>query len=167
MKRLYLLLFAFLPLCLQAQVIPFIKADDLLRWKNTANDTVYVINFWATWCAPCVAELPAFEQLHREYAGKKVKVILVSNDFKKHVDTKVKPFLEKKQLQSEVVFMDEPTPNTWITRVNADWSGAIPATLIVAKGRGVELFFEKQLSYKQLRRAVRSALRKKVSITNT
>jgi len=145
-------------LWLHAQEINFIKADQLSAWKNADTDTVYVLNFWATWCAPCVAELPDFEKLNREYGGKKVKVVLISNDFRRDVEKKLKPFVKRKKLKSTVVFMDETTPNTWIDRVSTDWSGAIPATLVVCKKRGFERFLEKQLHYETLEQLVLEAL---------
>ena len=158
MKQTLLVLLILGSRMLPAQDIPFIKAGQIDAWKQADTDTVRVINFWATWCAPCVAELPSFEKLNRKYAGQKVEVILVSNDFKKQVETKVKPFVAKKKLKSRVVFMDESNPNNWIDRVSPDWSGAIPATLIIAKRKNQYLFFEKQLTYEELEAAVRSAL---------
>ncbi len=161
MKRLLffaLLLTAIVPLAAQEADIPFIKAEQLTAWKNSDSDTVFVLNFWATWCAPCVAELPDFEKLHEEYAARKVKVILISNDFRRDVDTKLKSFVQRKALKSQVVFMDEKTPNKWIDLVSPEWSGALPATIIVSKSRGFEQFFEKQLHYEELEQAVQAAL---------
>jgi thiol-disulfide isomerase/thioredoxin len=94
------------------------------------NDTTYVVNFWATWCKPCVAELPYFEQLHEAYKAKKVKVLLVSLDFSSQIEKKLIPFLEKRPLQSTVIVLDDPDANSWIDKVDASWSGAIPATVI-------------------------------------
>ncbi len=142
-----------------AQDIAFIKADQITRWKNADTDTVYVINFWATWCGPCVAELPAFEKLHERYAGQKVRVILVSTDFSKQVDTKVRTFIREKNLRSQVAFMDESNPNNWINLVNPDWSGLIPATLIIARRKKFERFFETPLTYEELETAVQAALK--------
>lgn len=158
MKKFAFLLFLFATQLLSAQDIPFIKGTQIEKWKLADTDTVWVLNFWATWCGPCVAELPSFEKLNKEYADQKVKVVLISTDFKKQVETKVKPFVEKKKLKSQVVFMDESNPNNWIDLVSTDWSGAIPATLIVAKRKDKFLFFEKQLKYEELEAAVRSVL---------
>ncbi|MEQ1746795.1 MAG: redoxin domain-containing protein [Saprospiraceae bacterium] len=143
---------------LLAQKVPFIKSDQITTWKNDTSNTVYVLNFWATWCAPCVAELPDFERINREYASKGVRVVLVSTDFRRDVEKKLKPFVKRKKLESEVVFIDERTPNLWIDLVSTEWTGAIPATLVVSKGRGFERFFEKQLHYEELEAALQAAL---------
>ncbi len=94
------------------------------------NDTVYIVNFWATWCKPCVAELPHFESLTENFADQPVKVLLVSLDFENQIESKLKPFLAEHQLHSEVVMLYERNPNDWIDQVDPSWSGAIPATLI-------------------------------------
>ena len=95
------------------------------------NDTLYVINFWATWCAPCIKELPCFEQFHTESKGKKIKVILVSLDFKKQIETHLIPFLNKKKYTAEVVLLNDKKYNDWLDKVDSDWSGAIPATWLI------------------------------------
>lgn len=143
---------------LSAQDLPFIKAGQISIWKNADTDTIYVLNFWATWCAPCVEELPVFEKLNREYAGKKVKVVLVSTDFKKQVESRVKPFVKERGLENLAVFMDESNPNKWIDSVDVSWSGALPATLVWSKRKGVSRFFEKKLTYIELEAAVKMAL---------
>ena len=143
---------------LPAQDIQLIKSGQIEQWKQADTDTVWVLNFWATWCAPCVAELPSFEKLNTNYADQKVKVVLISTDFKKELETRVKPFVKKKKLKSQVVFMDESNPNNWIDLVSTEWSGAIPATLIIAKRKNQYLFFEKQLSYEELEAALRTVL---------
>jgi thiol-disulfide isomerase/thioredoxin len=104
--------------------------DDLAPIFQQKTDTTYLINFWATWCAPCVKELPYIEALNKKYAAKKVKVTLVSLDFENQLETKLKPFLKEKKLNSEVVVLLDPDANTWVNEVNPDWSGAIPATMI-------------------------------------
>ncbi len=143
---------------LSAQNVPFIKADQITVWKTADTDTLYVLNFWATWCGPCVEELPSFEKLNQAYADQKVKVVLISTDFKRNVEKSVKPFIQRKNLKSEVVFMDESNPNNYINLVDSTWSGAIPATLIVSKRKNVSLFFEKKLTYEELEAAVKKAL---------
>ena len=106
--------------------------------KNDEN--VYVINFWATWCAPCVKELPYFQQLHLD--NKKVKVILVSLDSKSDIDRKLKPFLLKKKLTAQVVALTDKDYNSWLEKIDKDWSGSIPATLLLSGNK--KLFAERE-----------------------
>lgn len=126
--------------------------EQLKPYLTTQSDSVFIINFWATWCAPCVAELPYFEKLTADLKGKKAKVILVSLDFKSQIQTKLLPFLKKKKLQSEVVVLIENNPNDWIPKVNEDWSGSIPATLIFDKNQRqfYEESFEKYEDLKKI-----------------
>lgn len=107
--------------------------DQIAHILKYENDTTYVINFWATWCKPCVEELPYFEQLHKEYNDKKVKVILVSLDFAKQIQSKLVPFVKEQNLQSNVIALVDGDYNSWIDKVNPDWDGAIPVTMIYNK----------------------------------
>ncbi|MFK7984013.1 MAG: TlpA disulfide reductase family protein [Saprospiraceae bacterium] len=120
------------------------RFEDLAPILAQQNDTIYVINFWATWCAPCVKELPYFEAVTEKYADQKVKVILVSLDFSKQLETKLKPFLKENNLQSEVLVLIDPDANSWVDKVNPAWSGAIPATIVYqgAKNKFYEKSFE-------------------------
>lgn len=119
------------------------------------KNTIYVINFWATWCAPCVKELPHFEQLNSE--NKNIKVVLVSLDFKNQFESKLLPFLKKKSIKSEVVLLTDKDYNTWLPMVDKDWSGSIPATLIIKNGKKV--FVEKMFSsYQELNEYVNTII---------
>ncbi len=115
---------------------------------NQKNDTTYIVNFWATWCIPCVQELPYFEQLQEKYKSEKIKVILVSLDFPKQVEKSLIPFIKKKKLTSEVILLDAKNPNAWINKVDPSWSGALPATLILNKKH--RYFFEKSFNFEEL-----------------
>jgi len=105
----------------------FAGLEPLLHQQN---DTTYVVNFWATWCKPCVAELPFFEKLHGAYRDKPVKVILISMDFPKQLKTKLLPFIQARDLQAQVVALADMDYNSWIDKVSREWDGAIPFTLL-------------------------------------
>src|SRR5215216_2909137 len=75
--------------------IPVYKIEDLLKRIENNSDTLYIVNFWATWCKPCVAELPDFEKINQEYKGQKVKVLFMSMDFKEDMKKRVIPFIKK------------------------------------------------------------------------
>lgn len=130
--------------------IPVVKIDALNTRLKNGGDTIYVVNFWATWCGPCVAELPYFEKLDSVYKDKKVKVILVSTDFRKDIDTRLKPFVEKRKLHSEVNFLDEIYDNEWIPKVDSAWQGNIPATKIYNAKTGKTVFLPRQTTYAEL-----------------
>jgi thiol-disulfide isomerase/thioredoxin len=141
--------------CAFAQHIPYYKAADLLALKNNKSDTVYVLNFWATWCKPCLEELPDFEKLTQAYADKKVKVILASNDFSKQIETRLKPFVKQQNLKSLVVFINEKTPNDWMPFISEEWDGNIPATLIVKGSIGFYMFVPQQMNYEDLEKIIK------------
>ncbi|GAB3309001.1 TlpA disulfide reductase family protein [Hymenobacter humi] len=138
-----------------AQQVEVIKFPELQKRLARPTDTTYVVNFWATWCAPCVKELPNFEQLRSANANKKVKVLLVSLDYASQLDKKVKPFVKQRGLKSEVVLLNEPNPNTWLEQVDKKWSGSIPFTLIVNNKTKKRATYEQELSTAQLTAALR------------
>jgi thiol-disulfide isomerase/thioredoxin len=122
--------------------IPFpvyMTFDEFEPYIQFSNDTTYVINFWATWCKPCVAEMPYFEKLIREYAGEPVKVYMVSMDFPKDIQRKLIPFVQERNLAPHVLALADMDYNSWIDKVSTEWDGAIPFTLIYnKKGRQVK-----------------------------
>lgn len=123
--------------------------EPLFKQKN---DSIYVINFWATWCQPCVEELPYFEQINTNYKDKKVKVVLVSLDMKNQIERKLLPFMNGKKLQSEVLLLSDPDANSWIPKVDATWSGAIPATVIYNKDKS--MFYERSFTFDELEKEI-------------
>lgn len=122
------------------------------RIKQSSGTTL-VVNFWATWCGPCVAELPYFEQLQSRYSGK-VEVLLVSLDFKSQATQKLNPFLDEKKLKSEVCLLADQDADTWIPRVHQNWDGAIPFTLVI-KGDKKEVHHERFKNFEDLEGFVR------------
>jgi len=126
------------------------------KFLTTTDDKVYVVNFWATWCAPCIKELPYFEQLNKNYEDE-LDVILISLDFPKNYDSRLKPFIQKHQLQSKVMALNDPDANAWIPKVDESWSGAIPATLIFNKNK--RQFYEQTFTYDQLQTEVKQFLK--------
>lgn len=158
MKRFVVAVVVFL--CSQwgfAQQVPVIKIDQIQNMLSKNNDTLYVLNFWATWCAPCVEELPHFEQINKEFSAKKVKVILVSMDFKGKLESKLIPFVSKNKIKSTVVLLDEPDYNAWIDKIDPAWSGAIPATILSKPSKGIKEFYEKQFDYPTLKSLIEKA----------
>ncbi|MDW7694606.1 TlpA disulfide reductase family protein [Flammeovirgaceae bacterium SG7u.111] len=111
------------------------KFADIEPLFHMENDTTYIINFWATWCKPCVEELPHFETFNARNANRKVKVILCSLDFPKQLESKLVPFVGKHQLKSSVVVLLDGKFNEWIDKISPEWSGAIPVTYVYRQGK--------------------------------
>lgn len=148
MRTFLLICLSLISYSLSAQV-KLLTLDELDKRMAAGKDTTYVVNFWATWCAPCVAELPNFEKLRVANLKKPVKVILISVDFKSKLQKEVIPFVVKNQLKAEVFLLNETDQQKYIERVDPKWTGAIPATLFVKQK--IRRFYEQEFTEKQLK----------------
>ncbi|MDQ4140906.1 MAG: TlpA family protein disulfide reductase [Bacteroidota bacterium] len=123
---------------------------ELQKLMNRKTDTTLVVNFWATWCGPCIKELPYFEQMNTKYARKKVKVVMVSLDVPSKLEGKVKPFVQKNKFNSTVLLLNEPDQNTWINQIDKDWSGSLPYTIVLNNSRKKRKTFEQAFTREEL-----------------
>jgi thiol-disulfide isomerase/thioredoxin len=121
--------------------------ENLIQEKTSKTR---IINFWATWCKPCIEELPYFEAINRDPDYKNFEVILISLDFVEDLDSKVKTFVDNKDIKSTIKLLDNVDYNSWIDKVDPSWSGAIPATLVINSRFDKRNFFEKQFKDNEL-----------------
>lgn len=128
--------------------VELLTVDRLNERIKQGKDTTYIVNFWATWCAPCIKEIPHFEKLQQEKKADKLKVLLVSLDIKDRLEKSVIPFVKQRELKNEVFLLDETDQQKFIDRIDQSWSGAIPATLFV-KGKKRK-FIENEFTYPTL-----------------
>lgn len=140
-----------------AQNIPALSMKQILG-RAASPDTTYIINFWATWCAPCVEELPEFNALQERYATKAVKVLLVSLDFKENYP-KLPLFLQRKRISPQVIWLKDTNPNNFVPLAHKDWGGSIPATLILHPRTGTRRFVEGQITEAQVEDIVTGMMR--------
>ncbi|MFW5663648.1 MAG: TlpA disulfide reductase family protein [bacterium] len=122
--------------------------DEFSHWLERESDSIYIVNFWATWCAPCVKEIPDFEKLYAKYKTNKVKLLFVSLDFPNQLESRVIPFIDRMDMQAQVVMLDDTRANRWIPLVDEDWTGAIPATLIY--NRDFREFYAREITFNEL-----------------
>jgi thiol-disulfide isomerase/thioredoxin len=141
----------------EAKVPIYTKFNDFKPLLEKDNDTTYVINFWATWCKPCIEELPFFEAVGEANKDQKLKIILVSMDFKSRVKKGVIPFIEKNNIKSKVVVLDDPAQHEWIPKIDKSWTGAIPATYIY-RGKKSK-FYEQSFTQLELEKAIKPFLK--------
>ena len=155
MKRLVLLSLVFLVSFTPKTAIDVIKWNDLEAIINKQDDKTYIINFWSTWCPPCIKEIPEFERINTEFKDQGVEVIFVSLDAKTTLESTLIPFVEKKKIKSRMVLLDEPDFNSWIPKVDKDWSGAIPTTLIINSSKKIKKLHEGTYTYQQLKEEIK------------
>ena len=137
----------------EIQVLNFKSFEAKL---NFSNDTTYIINFMASWCPPCLKELPAFEEIKQKYKDEKFKMLFVSFDFPEDIEKSLIPVIKKFKISSEVIVLDEPDANSWINKVSQDWSGSIPATLVFnSQSRS---FYEQSFTFDEIDSIVKSKL---------
>ena len=142
------------PWFIYAQTELIVKLPDLQKAiEAPSTKEIKVFNFWATWCAPCIKELPYFEKVNREQNS--VDVVLVSLDLDLDPNPeKVFRFIERKKIQSKVMILNERDPNSWINKIDKEWSGALPATIIINTKTGKRKFVEGQLEEGELERLI-------------
>ena len=106
------------------------QVSDLVKPKQ--NDTIYVTNFWASWCGPCVHEIPYFKEKMEEMKGQPVKFTFVNLDEKEDWSTEVKSFAAEHGISANTVLLDGTTiTGDFFTNNFKTWDGgAIPFTII-------------------------------------
>lgn len=151
-------MFFFLPFASFAQQIPAWKITDVEQYINQKNDSVYVVNFWATWCKPCVEELPYLLHISKKYAGKKVKLLLVSLDFAASYPKKIEAFAQKQSITEDIVWLNETDADYFCSRIDKSWSGSIPATVIINSSKSYKQFYEQGISQNEFEKALLKAI---------
>lgn len=139
--------------------VKIVHFADLEAVMKKDDDKLYVVNFWATWCRPCVMELPEFMEVNNAYRNNpRFKMILVSLDMAKEAETTVRSFLEKRKMDVDVYLLDDnKRMNEWIPAIDKNWSGAIPATVFYRNGEKVE-FIENQMKKSELEQIINKYL---------
>lgn len=133
----------------RAQTIERVSARELQQRIQSGGERIRIYNFWATWCAPCVKEMPLFERYRQTHP--EIELVFVSLDLNLDPDpAKVSRFVSRKKLESEVVLLDEADPNSWIDLIEKKWSGALPATLVVNPKNGKRIFNQRELKEGEL-----------------
>jgi thiol-disulfide isomerase/thioredoxin len=135
-------------------VFDFTKYENRILHKN---DTLYIVNFWATWCKPCIEELPIFEKVAQTYTQQPVKIILVSQDAKTRA-VQVNDFLQKNKYTSESFILSAGNPNVWIDKIDSNWSGTIPMTLFYKNGNKIYFHEGDYETYDELEKIIHSKL---------
>jgi thiol-disulfide isomerase/thioredoxin len=133
----------------QAQPIRKMKMNELLKMIDTVK-TPLVVNFWATWCGPCIREIPWFEKTMKQFADKKIKLILVSIDYPDEYPANIAAFAKKNGYSSEIIWLNETDADVFCPKVDKTWQGTIPVTLMVNNKSKYRQFYNQQLPEQKL-----------------
>jgi len=159
LRKLFLVVILFI-LCNEkgsAQSIHKWKIEELEQYI-AKSDTPTVITFWATYCAPCLKEIPHFEETISKYKKKGIKLLLVSLDFKESYPDKISKFVKQRKFTSSVIWLDETNADYFCPKVDSKWSGVMPATLFVNNKRSVRNFFEEEMPKEKFEEEVKKIL---------
>jgi thiol-disulfide isomerase/thioredoxin len=167
MKKLFIgLALATFSLNVQSQMIPKWKITDVEQYMKAGNGEILVLNFWATFCKPCVAEIPSFIKIADKYKEQKVKLLLISLDLPSFYPTKVAGFAKKHKFKTPIVWLDETNADYFCPKIDKNWSGSIPGTLIINTQTGYRKFFEEEMDAVTFENELKKAMESKVSLND-
>jgi len=139
-----------------------VNSQSIPKWKITdleeyiaKSDTPVIVNFWATYCVPCIKEIPYFQEVVKQYEEKGVKLLLVSLDFRESFPDKISSFADKRKFTSPIVWLDETDADYFCPKVDSTWSGVMPATLFINNKKGHRSFFEEEMSKEKFESEIR------------
>ena len=142
-----------------AQEVKSIKATELEK-TILESKTPLIINFWATWCQPCLEELPYFLDEVKDHKKDSLQLILVSLDFAEAFPKDIAKVANKRKFNVPLFWLDETNADYFCPKVDPKWSGAIPASLFINNKTGYRNFYEEQLSHKELKKEIMAILGK-------
>ena len=143
----------------KGQEIRSVKITELEK-IIAKSKTPLIINMWATWCIPCIEELPYFQEEAKMHEKDSVQLLLVSLDFKESFPVGITKFMDKRKITASVVWLDETNADYFCPKIDTKWSGAIPATLFVNNKSGYRKFVEEKLSHEKLKEEIKALLEK-------
>ncbi|MEO8768694.1 MAG: redoxin domain-containing protein [Ferruginibacter sp.] len=153
------LVLSLIVLNVHSQDIPKWKITDVQKLMDSNEDGILVINFWATFCKPCVAEIPSFISTVDKHKKDKVKLVLISLDLPSYYPEKIAAFAKKSNFNTNISWLEETNADYFCPRIDSSWSGSIPATLIINKKTGFRKFFEGQITEKEFEDALTAAIK--------
>jgi thiol-disulfide isomerase/thioredoxin len=140
-----------------AQTIKKIKISDLEQ-TIAQSDHPLIVNFWATFCVPCVKEIPYFQSTVARYQGEQVELILVSLDLPDYYPAKIASFAQGRGFTARIVWLNETDADYFCPKVDPKWSGGIPSSLFINNKTHYRRFFDRQLTEPQVEFEIKKML---------
>ncbi len=157
MKTIFITAFLFLAVSINAQQVKSIKIAELEKTIKESKAPL-IVNFWATFCVPCIQEMPYFQELAQQYKPKDVSLVFVSLDLKEAYPTKVMEMAKKLKLIFPVAWLNETNADYFCPKIDTSWMGGMPSSLFINNATGYHKFFEDQLSKEKLEKEIQAMI---------
>lgn len=145
----WLLLLGYCTANAQLPTIQRVKIGDIVRIIDSSKQPL-IVSFWASWCSPCIHEIPWFEKNVAEYKDKGVKMLLVSIDFPWDYPKNLQKFIMQNNYQSQVVWLEDMKAAEYCPKIDSTWHGTIPVSLFVNNNTHFRQFFNRQVTEAQV-----------------
>jgi len=110
--------------------VSLISAGGIGQWIKDNRGKAVFVNLWATWCPPCVAEMPQLNAFHKSMDPGRVSLLAVSVDDPSRMESTVAPFVKKHGLGFPVRVLDSTSPDELGAALGIEFSGAVPVTVL-------------------------------------
>jgi thiol-disulfide isomerase/thioredoxin len=157
MKAILIIVFLFVAANMNAQQVRSVKATELERTIKESK-TPLIVNFWATFCVPCLQEIPYFQELAEKYKPKGVSILFVSLDLQKAYPDSIIKTAGKHNIFEPIVWLNETNADYFCPKIDSSWTGGMPSSLFVNNATGYHKFFEEPLSKDGLEKEILAML---------
>lgn len=142
------------------QQIPSVKVTELAKTIRESKGPL-IVNFWATFCIPCMQEMPHFQQMAEKYKAQGVSILFVSLDLKGYYPDSIIKAVKKHNIFQPVAWLNETNADYFCPKIDSSWSGGMPSSLLVNNATNYHRFFEEQMSAEELESAIQEMLKPK------
>lgn len=139
---------------MEAQTIPKWKIGELEEHIKKSGKPI-IVNFWATYCIPCIEEIPYFQDVIKNYKDQEIELLLVSMDFEEMYPGKIRKFADKLKFKAPIVWLNETNADYFCPIIDPRWSGVMPATLFVNNKTGFRSFYEEKISKEKFEQEIK------------
>ena len=158
MKIFFAITFLFFAIGTNAQQVRSIKITDLTQTIKESKGPL-IVNFWASFCVPCLEEIPYFQELAKEYKPQGISLLLVSLDLKNAYPDTIADCVKKHNINAPVVWLNEENTDYFCPKIDSNWMGNMPSSLFVNNATGYYKFFDEQLSREKLEQQIKAMLK--------